>query len=258
MDAPGLDPAEVADAYRVLSKINRQFFGGRRVLRAEIRRLIEEDRPNRVLTLLDVGSGSGDLPSDMAGPSIRAFALDRDPTAARLAHDSALDVVLGDALRLPMADRSIDVATAVKFGHHFSGDPLRILLSEMARVARSRVLVLDIRRDWLAYAGFIAWSHVFTRNRLVRHDGALSVLRGFTGDELIGAARESILLSGRSGDTRDFSWLWWDVAGGLQWADDNLRSRHLRRRPRRRLARAPVGEGRRRRRPYRSREISQG
>ena len=44
-------------------------------------------------------------------------------------------------------------------------------------------MVLDIRRHWLAYYGFTAWSRVFTRNRLVRYDGPLSVLRGFTAAE---------------------------------------------------------------------------
>jgi len=44
--------------------------------------------------------------------------------------------------------------------------------------------VLDIRRHWFAYYGFILWSRVFTRNRLVRYDGPLSVLRGFTREEI--------------------------------------------------------------------------
>jgi hypothetical protein len=51
-------------------------------------------------------------------------------------------------------------------------------------VARRRVLVLDIRRHAAAYWGFVAWSRVFTRNRLVRVDGPISVRRGFTVREL--------------------------------------------------------------------------
>ena len=71
--------------------------------------------------------------------------------------------------------------------HHFSGAGLTGLIGEMARVARRRVVVLDIRRHWLAYWGFVAWSRLWTRNRLVRADGPLSVLRGFTAAELIAA-----------------------------------------------------------------------
>jgi SAM-dependent methyltransferase len=118
------------------------------------------------------------------------LAVDRDPTAAALARRDGLTVVRADALRLPFRDGAADLVLAVKFAHHFRGEALARLLAEMTRVARSRVLVLDIRRHWLAYAGFVAWSWVFTRNRLVRHDGPLSVLRGFTAGELneLGAA----------------------------------------------------------------------
>ncbi len=114
------------------------------------------------------------------------LALDRDPTALALAaRDGIAHALRGDALRLPLADRSIDLVMAAKFAHHFSGNALARLLAEMTRVARRRVLVLDIRRHWLAYWGFVTWSRLFTRNRLVRYDGPLSVLRGFTREELL-------------------------------------------------------------------------
>lgn len=203
MDAPGLPEAEVADAYRVLRKVNRQFFGGRRPIRRELGLFLRDDPPpGGPLTLLDVGSGSGDL-ARVAGDFLNArgvaaglVALDRDPTAVDLARRDGLEAALGDALRLPFGDGSIDVVTAVKFAHHFRDGALRLLVAELARVARRRVIVLDIRRHWLAYWGFVAWSRVFISNRLVRHDGPLSVLRGFTRPELHGSA---------SGLT-DFSW----------------------------------------------------
>lgn len=198
MDAPGLPEAEVADAYATLRRVNRQFFGGRGPMAKELDRFAREDRPAGTSTVLDVGSGSGDLArfaqDHMAGRGIaaRAIALDRDRTALALASREGLPTVRGDALALPFADRSIDVVTAVKFAHHFHGTGPARLIAEMARVASRRVLVLDIRRHWLAYVGFVAWSRVFTRNRLVRHDGPLSVLRGFTRNELREVARPII------------------------------------------------------------------
>jgi len=148
--------------------------------------------------VLDVGTGSGDVPSRVAarlrrklpGCAAVAVGIDRDPVATRLARGvSGLRVARGDALRLPLADRSVDLVMAVKFAHHFEGEGLSRLISELARVARRRVIVLDIERHWAAYWGFKLWSLVFTRNRLVRYDGPLSVLRGFTAAELMGVAR---------------------------------------------------------------------
>lgn len=193
MDAPGLPAGEVAEAYRVLRRVNRQL-GNLRTLRREVDRMTAEDGPwpaGLAVSALDVGSGSGDLAWAL-GQRLAAgrpggsavYALDRDPTAVALAGRAGLAVVRGDALRIPCADASVDLVTAVKFAHHFKGSALARLLVEMARVARRRVLVLDIRRHWLAYYGFVAWSRAFTSNRLVRHDGPLSVLRGFTPGEL--------------------------------------------------------------------------
>ena len=193
MDTPGLPEAEVEDAYRVLRRVNQQL-GNLRTIRREFRRFLDEDcAAHAAVSVLDLGSGSGDIPLALdrlvAGSRpARIIALDRDKTAAYAARRANLAVVCGDALQLPFADRSIDLLTAVKFAHHFAGAPLRRLLGEMARVARHRVVVLDIRRHRLAYWGFRAWSRVFTSNRLVRYDGPLSVLRGFTRDELLEAA----------------------------------------------------------------------
>lgn len=196
MDAPGLPESEVVQAYQVLRRVNRQL-GNLRSLGRELQRFLDEERlgagaetgPGPV-SILDLGSGSGDLPRALRErlerqriPG-RVLGLDRDPTAVALARGQALDTVQGDALRLPFADRSIDLVTAVKFAHHFHGEGLSRLVSEMARVARRRVVILDIQRHWFAYWGFVAWSRLLTRNRLVRYDGPLSVLRGFTAGEL--------------------------------------------------------------------------
>ncbi|WP_169973632.1 methyltransferase domain-containing protein [Tautonia rosea] len=195
MDAPGLPAEEVADAYAVLRRVNRHL-GNNRVIDREVARFRTEDPIGTTVSLLDVGSGSGDIPRritrllDHLGlDRLVPIALDRDPVATSIAGSSSFEgppvhVVRGDALRLPFSDHSVDLVTAVKFAHHFEGKALARLLSEMARVARCRVVVLDIRRHWLAYWGFVAWSRVFTRNRLVRFDGPLSVLRGFTDHEL--------------------------------------------------------------------------
>ncbi len=206
MDSPGLPPEEVADAYKVLRRVNGWFFGGQGPLRHELRRFVMEYQSilgccPEPLSVVDVGSGSGDLAcvarDELAAAGVRcnAVALDLDFNALRLARSDGLDALRADALRLPLADQSIDVLLAVKFAHHFAGAALVRLLSEFARTARQRVVVLDIRRHWMAYWGFVVWSRVFTRNRLVRNDGPLSVLRGFKAQELADLAEPLAELS---------------------------------------------------------------
>lgn len=194
MDAPGLPEDEVAEAYRVLQRINRQL-GNRSCLIRELDRLIKGFPAGEACSVVDVGAGSGDLARSLLdrlkqkGIVGRAIAVDRDQVALRLAQANGVEALQVDALRLPFADRCIDLVTAVKFAHHLEGAALSRMVAEMARVARRRVVILDIRRHWLAYWGFVAWSRVGTRNRLVRYDGPVSVLRGFTDKELVELAR---------------------------------------------------------------------
>ena len=48
---------------------------------------------------------------------------------------------------------------------------------------------MDIRRSWVAFALIYILTRLFTRNRLTRCDGPLSVLRSFTMDEFGALAR---------------------------------------------------------------------
>ena len=110
MDAPGLPESEVAAAYQILAQVNRQL-GNLRSMRRELRRFLAEDCAGAgAVTLLDLGSGSGDIPRDLRdvfashGVAGVAVTLDRDPTAVALARRGgrpSCEAMLS-ACRLPM------------------------------------------------------------------------------------------------------------------------------------------------------------
>ena len=62
----------------------------------------------------------------------------------------------------------------------------------MNRVARRAVVVSDLRRSWLAAGGFWLASRALRFHPVTRHDGVLSVLRGFTVPELGALVRASV------------------------------------------------------------------
>ncbi len=206
MDQPGVDPDERAHAYAILRRVNRQFFGGIPVLRRELKRWLRENpRPaGAPVRILDVAGGSGDLAAEATewlsrqGLTVTPFVVDLDPTALGLARGNGLRAFQANALNLPLAAGSFDLVIASKFAHHLNDDEVVALLRELARVSGSSVMVLDLSRDGLAWGGFWLWSRVFTRNRLVRYDGPLSVLRGFLPEEL----------ETHAGKVRDSSWTW--------------------------------------------------
>jgi hypothetical protein len=54
----------------------------------------------------------------------------------------------------------------------------------MRRVTRRKIFAIDLHRDPTAYFFYTTIGKIFLHNRLVRHDGALSILRSFVPEEL--------------------------------------------------------------------------
>jgi SAM-dependent methyltransferase len=166
--------------------------------------------PRSSFTLLDVGTGLGDIPARVRaeavrrGAIVRTMGLDTSETLAAVAHDSALPVIRADARQLPVADRSFDVVLCSQLLHHFRGDEGVILLRELDRVASRRVIVSDLRRSWLAAAGIWLASWPLRFHPVSRHDGVVSVLRGFTRDELSSIVRAAVGVTPRVRRHRGF------------------------------------------------------
>ncbi|HWW76758.1 MAG TPA: methyltransferase domain-containing protein, partial [Pyrinomonadaceae bacterium] len=89
-----------------------------------------------------------------------------------------------DALALPFADGAFDYVMCSLFTHHFPDDACVRVLREMSRVARRRVYCIDLHRHPVAYYFYTTIGRLLLHNRLVREDGALSILRAFRPREL--------------------------------------------------------------------------
>jgi 2-polyprenyl-3-methyl-5-hydroxy-6-metoxy-1,4-benzoquinol methylase len=166
-------------------------FQGTRAAVAEL--LLHFDRLPRNATLLDVGTGLGDVPRAAAraasshGIALTTIGIDIDPAIAHVAAETVSHAVGASGLKLPFRTRSVDIAMCSQTLHHFRGDEERQLLREMNRVARVAVVVSDLRRSWIAAAGFWLASFPLRFHPVTRHDGVLSVLRGYTEAELSNA-----------------------------------------------------------------------
>jgi SAM-dependent methyltransferase len=139
--------------------------------------------------MLDVGTGLADIPRTAresarhAGVALWIAGVDEAETLVRAA-DRALDgSVCADARRLPFGDGSFDIVTCSQLLHHFPDEEIPAVLRELDRVG-AHVVVSDLRRSWIAAGGFWLLSWLLGFHRVTRHDGTVSVLRGFTAEEL--------------------------------------------------------------------------
>jgi SAM-dependent methyltransferase len=195
LDGDSVSMPDRLSALGQLPLVNR-FLGGARAVIKDLEAFDRELPRGRPLQILDIGCGSADIPEAVAAwaggldRSVTIVALDRDRAAIELASHRAagvahaFQVIRGNGLELPLADRSVDVVTASMFCHHFFGADLVALVREFTRVARSGVIINDLHRHRAAYWGFRVASRIFLCGHIVRHDGEVSVRRGFVPQEL--------------------------------------------------------------------------
>lgn len=203
IDTGDYTPEEYEGCLRELRRVNH-YLGDTQALQKTLLREIENENLEK-FSVLDVGAGSGELLR-----AIAEFADEREKGARRLVGlelnaRSALAIleesenyaeissVRGDALNLPFADGSFDYVICSLFTHHFTDENVVCILSEMKRVARRKIFVIDLHRHRLAYFLYTTLGRLFLYNRLIRHDGALSILRSFKANELKALAHKAKL-----------------------------------------------------------------
>ncbi len=189
LDDPEADPTLSLRSLHDVAKANT-LFGGRHAVVSEAKSVLGTMTRGSACTLLDVGTGIGDIPATVIragasrGITVTAIGLELSVNIARAAAARGMHGVAADALRLPFASQSIDIVTCSQVLHHFDGEPAAQLLREMTRVARRAVIVGDLRRSWLAVAGLWSSSFLLGFHPVSRHDGIVSILRGYTVEEL--------------------------------------------------------------------------
>jgi 2-polyprenyl-3-methyl-5-hydroxy-6-metoxy-1,4-benzoquinol methylase len=199
MEQLGLETSELRLALETLARVNRRFGATRLVLRHLAALCDGSPTPVKIL---DVGTGYADIPRAVArwarrrGRPVRITAMDRHAGTLALAGPACADypeirLQTGDALALPFPPQSFDVVLASQILHHMEDEEPVQLLRELARVARRAILVHDLRRG--TWPQFVTWAALglVSRSAVIRHDGPMSVRRGYLPAELLDLAREA-------------------------------------------------------------------
>lgn len=191
MDDPALDPREHARALVGLARINR-WTGSAGMLWPTLR---EEARSlGRPLRLLDVATGSGDIPVSLAKRALRTgikldvsgcdvsetaiVAATRRATKANVKATFFRHDVLIDPL-----PTGYDIITASLFLHHLTEDDVIRVLKTMADAAGRMVVISDLSRSSLNWGFVWIGCRVLSRSPVVHFDGPVSVKAAFTPKE---------------------------------------------------------------------------
>lgn len=185
LDRPDAEPNLVRRNLADLSKANR-WLGGRRALSVALRQTLGSLPRETRLTLLDIGTGSGDLPAycrtwgRTRGLTISPVGLERVPAAARIAAGSGLATFIGCASAFPIRPKSVDIVLVSQVVHHFNRDAAVELLSRCDRFARRAVIMVELTRSRVAAAAFQVASRILGFDQITIEDGLTSIERGLT------------------------------------------------------------------------------
>jgi len=209
LDGDGVPPSEAEESLADIEWVHRRL-GGRALVRRRLLPLLAA-LPARqgVLSVLDLGFGSGHVGRDLLAAAaesevrLRVLGLDRKASHVRLVDRGT--AVTADALRLPFPDRGVDVVLSTLFLHHFAPPEIAALLAESRRVAAAAVVALDLSRHRLALAAIAVIGPLAFRSRLSTLDGKTSVRQAYTPGEIAGIA-EAALPGARVARVSRFVW----------------------------------------------------
>ena len=194
MDAADCDPEMLDRTYARFRIVNALVAGWRTTYTRHLRPVLSRDR---TATVLDIGSGGGDLSRGLVrwarrdGFDLRVTGIDPDARAHAWAtrRPPVPGVSFRRATSRELVDegRTFDLVISNHLLHHLDDEQLSDLLADSEQLARTRVVHSDIRRSrwgYLLFAAGTALLHPLFRRSFIREDGLTSIRRSCTAPEL--------------------------------------------------------------------------
>ena len=190
LDGDDVGPEVFADVMNDLAAVSRVLLAHGPTL-GFLHRATRSLPHGSVISILDVGSGEGDLLrrirrwSDHSGLDVRLSGIDLNPRSADAANakttaSMAIEYLTGDVF-----DHSgpVDFVVSSLFTHHLTDEQVIRFVQWMEQAATRGWFVNDLHRHALAYHAFGLTARAARWHRIVRLDGQTSVARGFRPDE---------------------------------------------------------------------------
>lgn len=194
MDDPNLPKEQLNVALKDITKVNR-FLGGNQITIAGIRQLMQSQPDKKEWSIVDVGCGDGEMLRHIAVTFAKGIhtlhlkGVDINKESIKMAQELSedfnnvhYDVV--DILKITPEALPCDILLCNLTMHHFSDAEIHIFLAKFYKLASVGVVINDLHRSVIAYQLFRGFSRIFMKSPIARHDGRISIARGFRMEEL--------------------------------------------------------------------------
>lgn len=204
LDGPGVEYVLLEKSLRDLSRMAVLLTWTQQAVK-QVAEIVKQ-RQLRSFSVLDVGTGAGNIPIALARwarshqfqVEITASDVSEQVLIAARAYCASFPEIRleqQDALALTYEAQSFDLVHCQGLLHHFAPDEAQVVLKELARVARHAVIVTDLRRSRSAYIATWLMMSILRRNRITRLDGLASIRRSYIASEVRALAEQAGLRS---------------------------------------------------------------
>lgn len=167
-------------------------------------------------SILDVGCGGGHFTALLAKryPKAQIVGIDTSEEAIEVARaktarsHSNLRFEHRQNPTLSGPEKRFDVVTATLLCHHLTDSELVEFIKAACLIAKHAVIFNDLHRHAAAYYFFKLIAPFCFNNRLVLHDGPLSILRAFKKNEWIQHLSDAGIMPGKSEIYWNFAFRW--------------------------------------------------
>lgn len=193
MDDFALQGKELDLLLNDLKRVNK-LLGGNAITINGLKKLLA-NKQNEQITIVDVGCGDGELLRQCAkftrkkGWDCLFIGIDANNHILKTAKERSkafpeISYKVINVLSPDIEEISADIFLCTLFLHHFTNQQISQVLNNLLGQAKIGVVVNDLERSKIAFTLFKLFSAIFIKTRIAKHDGLVSVARGFKKNEL--------------------------------------------------------------------------
>jgi SAM-dependent methyltransferase len=201
LDQPEVTKELLFRNLKELDFINR-ISGGNSMSIYGIKKLVHSK--NKLYHIVDLGCGGGGTMKHIAdwakknGYSLSLTGVDKNADAIQYMRESCKNYseirgVVSDYNDYLNMASDMDIVHCSLFCHHLNEEELIGLFGSLKNRVRSGFVINDLQRNWLAYYGVQLITHLLNGSSLSKNDGPISVLRGFSYEELNTMLRKAMI-----------------------------------------------------------------
>lgn len=200
MDDLDFQGDEMKNLLKDLKNVNK-WLGGNNITIDGLEKLLKNHPKNKSIVILDIGCGDGEILRKCAEFGIKndfifeCIGLDFNENILKTAKDRSanyqnISFKKVDVLKSEEIIPSCDIVLCTLFLHHFNNENIEHLVKIFLIKSRIGVVINDLKRSKQAFYLFKLVSEIFLKTDTARHDGLVSIARGFKKTELINISKK--------------------------------------------------------------------